>query len=393
MTSVLPLNILMIGPYPLDENRVVGGVEAVTSILAPALSAQDGVDRITVLAFRDDIVQPQKKQVNDKLQIWYLHRQRQFRTLTRTFLEARAARRAAAAVGATIVHGQGIGSRGDVAIQTNMPAVVTIHGLVHTEARLKKHASLKTRLRTRLVNSRVERVLEHARAVISISNYDAQALGSMVRGQFVSIPNPIAQSFFETSSHNSFGNNLLFAGVMTPRKNVDGLVRAFALARQQVPDARLTIVGPTPDEAYAQKVRQQVATLRLEDAITFVGHVENDRLVQEMRQCRGIVLFSREETAPTTLAQAMALGKPIVATRVGGIPEMVIDGENGFLVEFEDEHACADRMAALFSSTELCHTMGAHGHEIACQRYNPAAVARKTVDTYRAALCMKSNAA
>lgn len=393
MTSALPLNILMIGPYPLDENRVVGGVEAVTSILAPALSAQEAVDRITVLAFRDDISAPQKKQVNEKLQIWYLHRQRQFRTLTRTFFEARAARRAAAAVGATIVHGQGIGSRGDVAIQTNLPTVVTIHGLVHTEARLKKHASLKTRLRTRLVDARVERVLQQARAVISISRYDEQALGNKVRGQFMSIPNPIAQHFFETSDHDSVGNNLLFAGVMTPRKNVDGLVRAFALARQQVPDARLTIVGPMPDEAYAQQVREQVATLQLEDAITFVGHVETERLVQAMRQCRGIVLFSREETAPTTLAQAMALGKPIVATRVGGIPEMVVDGENGFLVESEDERACADRMVALFSSAELCQTMGAHGHEIASQRYKPAAVARKTVDTYRAALCMKSNAA
>lgn len=393
MTTALPLNILMIGPYPLDENRVVGGVEAVTSILAPALSAHEDVDRITVLAFRDDISEPHKKQVNDTLHIWYLHRQRQFRTATRTFVEARAARRAAAAVGATIVHGQGIGSRGDVAIQTNMPTVVTIHGLVHTEARLKKHASLKTRLRTRLVDSRVERVLEQARAVISISKYDAQALGNMVHGQFVSIPNPIAQSFFEESDADSFGNNLLFAGVMTPRKNVDGLVRAFALARQQVPDARLTIVGPTPDAAYAQQVRQQVATLQLEDAITFVGHVETDRLVQEMRQCRGIVLFSREETAPTTLSQAMALRKPIVATRVGGIPEMVMDGENGFLVDSEDEHACADRMATLFSSTELCHTMGEHGHNIARQRYNPAAVADQTVNTYRAALCVNSNAA
>lgn len=391
MISTPPLNILMIGPYPLDENRVVGGVEAVTSILAPALSAQADIQRITVLAFRDDIARPHTNIVSDKLQIWYLHRQRQFRTATRTLFEARAARRAAATVSATIVHGQGIGSRGDVALQTRLPAVVTVHGLVHTEARLQQHAPLKTRLHTRLVDARVKRVLRQARAVISISAYDAQALGSMVRGQFVSIPNPIAQSFFEQSTPDSIGNNLLFAGVMTPRKNVDGLLRAFALARQQAPDAQLTIVGPTPDHAYAQKVRQQAATLNLEDAVTFIGHVEHEQLIQEMRRCRGIVLFSREETAPTTLAQAMALGKPIVATRVGGIPEMVIDGENGFLVESEDEHACAHRMAALLASPERCQAMGMQGHTIARQRYEPDAVARQTVAAYRAALCNTHN--
>ena len=114
------------------------------------------------------------------------------------------------------------------------------------------------------------------------------------------------------------------------------LLNAFAQVRQAVPEARLIMVGPHPDPDYAQTVQDRVTSLALGDSVDIVGFVDNDRLRHEIASARAVVLFSREETAPTIIAQAMAAGKPVVAARVGGVPEMVNDGESGFVVESED---------------------------------------------------------
>ena len=88
-----------------------------------------------------------------------------------------------------------------------------------------------------------------------------------------------------------------------------------------------------------------MTALGLSDSVDIIGLVDNDRLRREIAAARAVVLFSREETAPTIIAQAMAAGKPVVATRVGGVAEMVSDGETGFVVDSGDV-AGAGRPAA-----------------------------------------------
>lgn len=109
-------------------------------------------------------------------------------------------------------------------------------------------------------------------------------------------------------------------------------------------------------------------------------------LVHEIQRSSALVLFSREETSPTVIAQALAVGRPIVASRVGGIPEMVSDGLNGLLVAPNDEQALADRLMELLSSPARCIEMGAVAHDIARQRSDPFAVARRTLEVYQAVL-------
>jgi glycosyltransferase involved in cell wall biosynthesis len=153
-----------------------------------------------------------------------------------------------------------------------------------------------------------------------------------------------------------------------------------------VPQARLLIVGPESDVDYARRVHDRVNALGLDDSIDIVGPVGNERMRREIANARAVVLFSRQENAPTILAQAMAAGKPVVASRVGGVPEMVDDGETGFLVESDDEATLADRIVKLLVDQELCMRFGRRAHEVALHRYAPAAVADMTVEAYRKAL-------
>jgi glycosyltransferase involved in cell wall biosynthesis len=378
------IQLLMIGPYPHEAGKVVGGIEAVVSALAPALAAQEQIARVTVLSFHHGETATRTERVSDKLDVRFLPGQRRLRLLSRSFMDVLQARRVIAELGVNVVHGHGIGRSGDTAIQLLPASVITVHGLVHREAQLAE-GSLKARVRSRFVASAVRRVLRDARVVISISDYDARALEGLVRGRRVSIANPIAAPFF-ADAPPSDASHVLFAGVLGRRKNMEGLLNGFALVRRRVPGARLLVLGPAPDRQYAGEIRALVRRLGLDDAVEFAGHVENERLVRELHACGMVVLFSHEETAPTILAQAMAAGKPVVASRVGGIPEMVADGQSGFLVNPGDERALAERLVELIESPELRRRFGENGRVLARQRYEAAAVARQTVEAYQLAL-------
>ncbi|GAB0104491.1 glycosyltransferase [Nocardia sp. JMUB6875] len=376
------LNVVMIATYPLEPGRVVGGIESVTSTLVPALAAREEIDSLTVLRFHTGEATVESRREGPKVEIRYLRGQRRLGVATGSFLDVRQTRKVLAELRPDVVHAHEIGLRGDIATQVSDKTVVTVHGLIHLETRLNARTSVKERVRYYLVEAMVRRVLRRAKAVISISDYDARALSGMVRGEHISIPNPTAPEFFALSPSAPTEPRLLFAGVLSPRKNPEGLLTAFSLALREVPKARLIMVGPQPDAEYARAIRAQATDLGLDDAVEFVGMVDNERLREEIALARAVVLFSHEETSPTILAQAMAAGKPVISARVGGIPEMVTDAVNGYLVEPGDTAELAERMVELLRNQELALEFGARGHLMALDRFEPDAVARRTVETY-----------
>ena len=380
------MKVLMIGPYPLEPGVVNGGIESVTSTLVPALAARDDIESVTVLRFHRGEATTDYRREGPKVEVFYVRGQDRWRTITRSFRDVRAARKLVAQIQPDIVHGQEIGWFGDIATRCSPKSVVTVHGLPHVEIRLAATTNLRDRLRIKPIDWMVKRVLERAKVVISISNYDKRELDGMIRGTRVNIANPVGTEFFALAPSGPTEPRLLFAGVLTLRKNVTGLLNAFAQVHAKLPSARLVMVGPKPDRDLAERIREQVRALGLKESVDLVGLVDNDRLRREIALARALVLFSREETAPTIIAQAMAAGKPVVATRVGGISEMVSDGESGLLVDSEDEAALADRLLTLLGDQDLCLRMGRCAQERAQQRFAPDAVALRTVEAYRTAL-------
>lgn len=376
------LNVVMIATYPLEPGRIVGGIESVTSTLVPALAARPEIERLTVLCFHTGTEPVPDRREGPKVEIRFPRGQRRLAVATRSHLDVRRARAIIAELAPDVVHAHEIGVRGDIATQVSARTIVTVHGLVHRETRLQARVSAKERVRYHLVAAMVRRVLRRARAVISISDYDARALAGLVRGEHLSIANPTAREFFALSPSSPTEPRLLFAGVLSPRKNPEGLLTAFAAAARRVPEATLAVVGPQPDPDYATTIRERVTALGLADRVEFAGMVDNDRLRTEITLARAVVLFSHEETSPTILAQAMAAGKPVLAARVGGIPEMVSDGESGFLIEPGDTAELADRMVRVLEDQDLALRLGARGHRIARDKFDPDAVARRTVETY-----------
>jgi glycosyltransferase involved in cell wall biosynthesis len=142
------------------------------------------------------------------------------------------------------------------------------------------------------------------------------------------------------------GHVLVFAGRLGPQKAVGVLLEALA----DVPDVTLVIAGDGPERAALER---RAATLGLDGRVRFLGAVPRDSVLRLFRAADASVLPSAWENFPHTVVEALAVGCPVIATAVGGIPEVVVDGENGLLVTPGDASALAAAIGRFFSDDEL----------------------------------------
>jgi glycosyltransferase involved in cell wall biosynthesis len=153
----------------------------------------------------------------------------------------------------------------------------------------------------------------------------------------------------------------LSVGRFVAKKAPQLTIAAFAEACRQQPEMRLRMIGDGP---LLDDCRALARQLGVAPAVTFLGYQPPAVVQREMRAARGFVQHSIEapngdrEGTPVGILEAGASGLPTVATRHGGIPDVVIDGETGFLVEEQDVVLMAARLAELARSPELAGGMG-----------------------------------
>ncbi len=142
------------------------------------------------------------------------------------------------------------------------------------------------------------------------------------------------------------GPTLAFAGRLMAAKALDVALSALAL----VPDVRLVIVGDGPDRAALERQRD---ALGLGDRVRFLGGLGRDGVLRVFRAADAVLLSSRWENFPHVVVEALAVGTPVIASAVGGVPEVVRDGENGLLVPAGDSEALAAAIRRLLGDDEL----------------------------------------
>jgi len=151
--------------------------------------------------------------------------------------------------------------------------------------------------------------------------------------------------------------NILFVGRCEPIKGLEDLLKAMALLGDH--DVRLGIVGDTDeDPEYFESLRQLVGRLGLRTRVHFVGRIDEEAVLAEWYARSDIlVLPSLWEGYGIVLLEAMSFGLPVIATRVGGIPEIVSDGRNGLLVEAGNVPDLARAMRYLIEHPEYARTL------------------------------------
>jgi len=149
----------------------------------------------------------------------------------------------------------------------------------------------------------------------------------------------------------------LFVGRLEPQKAPLSLLEAFRAVAEALPDARLVIVG---EGSLKRAVQERIVHLGLESRVELRGPVEASAVLGEAHL---LVLASIYEGSPHVVLEAMAAGLPVVATRVGGVPDLVRHGETGFLVPPGDVQALADRIVRILANPSLGRAMGERARE------------------------------
>jgi hypothetical protein len=166
-----------------------------------------------------------------------------------------------------------------------------------------------------------------------------------------------------------------------PVKRVQDLVYAMKLVVKAAPNARLLLVGDGPDRGPVERLVDQLGLRR---NVTLTGFRSD---VPNLMRCSDIaVLSSESESAPLTLLEAMSSGLPMVATSVGGIPEIVESGVDGVIVPPKHPEVLAEAIIPLVRDPELRKRIGQNAREKILRSYTSEKVVNAYLDTYRSVM-------
>ncbi|WP_092082517.1 glycosyltransferase [Poseidonocella sedimentorum] len=158
---------------------------------------------------------------------------------------------------------------------------------------------------------------------------------------------------------------LLFVGRLAPVKGIRVLFEAVKRLAPEMPGLRLTLVGDGPDRAGLE-----AAAAPLGDLVRFTGYMSQGEVAAEMAKTDIFVLPSFAEGVPVVLMEALASRRPVIATQVAGVGELVRDGETGFMVPPGDVESLMDRIRALAADPAARAAMGAAGRETVAAEFD-----------------------
>ena len=157
---------------------------------------------------------------------------------------------------------------------------------------------------------------------------------------------------------------VLFVGRLRPVKGVEYGIRAFAKALEQNPNMKLALVGEGDQRNQLESLSTE---LGIENNVRFLGARKD--LPNVFSACDSVIMPSLNEGFPRVAIEAMASSKPVIATRVGGVPEAIIDGQSGILVPSKDVEAMAKAIVNIATNSELSNRLGLAARQRTEQRF------------------------
>jgi glycosyltransferase involved in cell wall biosynthesis len=259
-------------------------------------------------------------------------------------------------------------------LRRRYPTIVTIHDL---RPHLGDELSKKTPQRVMNIAFRsADRLIVHADVVKQAVVAELGLASSDVDVIPLTVPEliPIAT---ERSPESTPEPRVLFFGRIWPYKGLEYLIRAEPRITEVVPDTRIVIAGTGED------IGRYTAEMTHPDRFDLHNDfVTNDELAGLLDDAAVVVAPYVDATQSGVIPLAYAAARPVVATDVGGLPEMVEHGVTGFVIPPRDAAALADAVLRILKDPQLWHAMSAAAHSRAVVDWSPARLAAQTIDSY-----------
>lgn len=170
-------------------------------------------------------------------------------------------------------------------------------------------------------------------------------------GDLIKIPSsPNFRKSYSIGTHDPI---IGMAAHLYPMKRQSDLIRAFTVVRGKYPNAHLVFAGEGKDAA---RLKELAKSLHIEQQVHFIGSVSD--IISIVRHFDVCVLCSESEGLSNAVIEYMGCGKPVICTNVGGNPEIIEDGHNGFLVEVGDVSSIAERILRILANDTLSQMLG-----------------------------------
>lgn len=195
-------------------------------------------------------------------------------------------------------------------------------------------------------------IVKNSERIITVSRDLARKLANLcpqAAGKLEIVPMGINAESGSAGSATIYGSTVLFIGRLVKIKGLDVLLRAAKIAG----NLRVVVAGDGPQRAKLQELARELSV-----EAEFLGRVGRERKRQLLSSCDFVVIPSRnlegrDEGLPVVCLEAMAAGRPIIASRAGGLPEVIADGQNGLLFDPDDHIQLAEKLKLLMADSDL----------------------------------------
>ena len=237
-------------------------------------------------------------------------------------------------------------------------------------------------------------ILRSADAVTAISSYlinTARADGFV--GAEKMIPNGVDTSLFEfrnadfDAKRSEEGKHVVITTSRLVKKNaVDVLIRAVAEVKKTIPPIKCYVIGDGPERDALEKL---VKELELSRDIIFLGGIPYEEIPFYLRKADVFVRASRSEGMGNSFVEALSVGIPIIGTRVGGIPDIIIDGKTGIFCNVDDPHDLAEKILMLLNDDTRVLSMRNEGRNLVEEKFSWNAIGQSYGDLFKKLLAVR----
>ena len=381
------MNIIQIGPYPITANCIKGGVEASVYGLSQELAKLHTIDVF-------DIPRLDGKDTVESYQNLIIHRYRNKGKYNKDAIhELPSIIRDIVTLGPDVCHIHGTGPFSLALYKAlryyGIPTIVTVHGLLTVEKRnaLLKRWSLKG-VYQYLVQSKAEKELLDLCPQVIV---DTEYVANVIRGyklknepKMAVIPQGINPHYFQIDS-NPLSNTILSVGTISKRKGHLLLLQSFDALCKKVSNTTLKIIGVVAEADYLNQIEAYINNSPNKNRIELMTNASQNDIFEAYQSARIFALHSQEESQGIVFAEAMAAGLPIVATKVGGVPYVVNNNENGFLADYGDTSSFANYLEMLYIDEKLCDKIK-KCNKNESKKYDWSAIADRVIELYQIAI-------
>lgn len=320
------IKVVIVAPnFPLIEGVVNGGTQGAPYYLCKALNKMDSIELEVIRPFSPNGMEGVKNYFG--FNVHYLKKHYRFSDYF-DYFDMIETLQYVRNLSPDIIHFQSLPLW---SIFCRIPNVVTIHGISELDVLYKK-SKIFSKIKyyyLLLIQGKARRKVKN---VIAISPYVHKYLGLSNNQRIWDIPNPILDDFFYVN-YDPDPLRIFSASHVIPIKNIQNLIKAFKNVVLKFPNAKLRIAGSSLDSEYGKECQIIVKKLGLSKNVEFLGLLTIEDIKKELSKSACFVLCSYQENAPLSISEAMAVGVPVVASKVGAIPWMIEDNINGRLID------------------------------------------------------------